>query len=337
VFTFARFSKSSLVLDSFDKIALFALTVLISYLSWRYVEQPFRGDRLVTTREAAFRLAGLSTVLLLAGSAGAIAVSRTPSDADRLALQLSSYNDYDFQPLYRAGSCFAPLSGVFDDSCLALAPGKTNVLLWGDSLAAHYLSGLSKVADPQSVNILQATQAGCMPTFNAVAQGLASCRGFVGQMEAFFRDRKPDLVILAADWLEYARPPRFGGMIADLKQTISRLDGSGVSVILLGPAVQFRSRLPSMLMRARLRHAEARAEDFVLPDIFALDQMMKAALPAQARFSYISVVDALCPVRQCPLTIDGGIPLAWDHAHLTAEGSVYVMDRLAPMLGLKRK
>ena len=50
--------------------------------------------------------------------------------------------------------------------------------------------------------------------------------------------------------------------------------------------------------------------------------MMKAALPAQAKFSYISVVDAVCPARQCPLTVDGGIPLSWDHAHLTAEGSV---------------
>ena len=51
-------------------------------------------------------------------------------------------------------------------------------------------------------------------------------------------------------------------------------------------------------------------------------------------FAYISVVDAVCPARQCPLTVDGGIPLAWDHAHLTAEGSVYVMERLMPMLGL---
>ena len=62
---------------------------------------------------------------------------------------------------------------------------------------------------------------------------------------------------------------------------------------------------------------------------------MKAALPAHEKFSYVSVVDAVCPTRQCPLTIDGGIPLAWDHAHLTAEGSVYVMEKVAPMLGLK--
>ena len=92
LFTFTRFSKSSLVLDAGDKVVLFAVTVLISYLSWRFVEQPFRQKSLAPTRSAAFRIAGLASAVLLAGSAGGIAVSRTPSDADRVALQLESYN-----------------------------------------------------------------------------------------------------------------------------------------------------------------------------------------------------------------------------------------------------
>jgi peptidoglycan/LPS O-acetylase OafA/YrhL len=336
LFTFARFSKSSLVLDPLDKIGLFALTVAISYLSWRFVEQPFRVRSLAPTRRAAFGTAGLATAVLLIGSAGGIVASQTPSDADRAALQLESYNDYQFQPLYRFGGCFAPASGEFGDACLAPAPGKTNVLLWGDSLAAHYFHGLSKTTDSSSLNILQATQMQCMPTLNAAAQGNSSCRNLAAQMEAFFRDRKPGLVILSADWLEYARPPRFDGMIADLRQTIAQLNAAGIAVVLIGPAVQFRSRLPSMLMRAQLRHIDPRPEDFVLPDIFVLDRMMKAALPAHERFSYVSVADTVCPARRCPLTIDGVIPLAWDHAHLTAEGSVYVMARLVPMLGVKK-
>src|ERR1700687_4577438 len=241
-----------------------------------------------------------------------------------------------YPPLYRVRSCFSPVGDVLGDACLGLASGKTNVLLWGDSLAAHYFHGLRKTTDPEAVNMMQATQAACMPTFNAAAQGIAACRSFATQMDAFFRDRNPDLVILSADWLEYARPPRFDGMIADVRQTISQLNGLGAAVVLLGPAVQFRTRLPSMLLRAHLRNVDADPSDFVLPDIFSLDQKMKAALPAHARFSYISVVDAICPTRQCPLTIDGGIPLAWDHAHLTAEGSVYVMERLVPMLHLDR-
>jgi peptidoglycan/LPS O-acetylase OafA/YrhL len=336
LFTFARFSKNSLVLDVGDKIVLFALTVAISYLSWRFVEQPFRLKSLAPTRGAAFRIAGLASAVLLASSFGGIVLSRTPSDADRAALQLESYNSYPFQPLYRFGSCFAPANGVFGDACLGFAADKTNVLLWGDSLAAHYFDGLRKVTDSHAVNILQATQAACMPTLNAAAQGNALCRNFAGQMEAFFRDRKPNLVILSADWLEYARPPRFDGMIADIRQTIAKLNELGIAVVLLGPAVQFKARLPSMLMRAHLRHVEISSNDFLLPDIFILDQNMKAALPAHAKFAFISVVDTVCPARQCPVTIDGGIPLSWDHAHLTAEGSEYVMDRLAPMLGLRK-
>ncbi len=337
LFTFARFSKISLVLDPLDKIGLFAMTVLISYLSWRFVEQPFRRGGLAPTRNAAFRFAALSTAVLLAGRAGGIMISRTGSDADRAALLLESYSDHDYRPLYRIGSCFTTKGEPIADSCFAAVAGKTNVLLWGDSLAAHYFPGLSEATDPQSLNIMQATQAACMPTLNAEGQGYATCRGFDAQMESFFRDRNPDVVIMSADWLEYARSPRFDGMIADLKQTLARIGALGIPVALLGPAVQFRSRLPSMLMRAKLRHAEAVPADFVLPEIFSLDQMMKTALPARDGFSYISVVDAICPARQCPLTVDGGVPLAWDHAHLTAEGSVYVMEKLLPLLGLKSK
>ena len=124
--------------------------------------------------------------MLLAGSAGGWFSSLTPSDADRAALQLESYNDYDYRPLYRVGNCFEPAGGVLDASCLALAAGKTNLLLWGDSLAAHYYHGLRAETDPQTTNILQATQAACMPTFNAATQGTAACRDFAAQMDGFF-------------------------------------------------------------------------------------------------------------------------------------------------------
>jgi peptidoglycan/LPS O-acetylase OafA/YrhL len=334
LFTFARFSKTSLVLDPLDKAALFAATVAISYLSWRFVEQPFRRGSLAPTRRAAFRIAGISTAVLLVASAGGIVTSQTPSEADRGAAQLEAYNAYDYQPLFRSGSCFTQSWSTFDEKCLALAPGKTNVLLWGDSYAAQYFHGLGKAIDQQTVNILQATQAACMPTLAAESQGVASCKNFAARMDAFFGDNKPDLVIISADWLEYSRPPRFDGMIADLKRTIARLNASGIAVVLLGPPVQFRSRLPAMLMRAQLRRADLRTDDFVLPDIFLLDQKMRAALPSHDKFSYVSVVNAICPARQCPLTVADDIPLAWDHAHLTAEGSEYVVGRIAGLVGL---
>jgi peptidoglycan/LPS O-acetylase OafA/YrhL len=335
LFTFARFAKPGLVLTLGDKTMLFALTVALSYLSWRFVEQPFLARTWIASRRDAYRWAGAASALLLVGLGLGILSSRVSTAADRAAAQLDAHNSYDFRSLYRFGSCFAPASGTFDQSCVGLVADKTNVLLWGDSLAAHYFHGLSRNADTQRLHVLQATQPACMPTFDAAAQGHLPCRNFDAQLRAYFGDHKPDLVILSADWLEYARPPRFDTMIADLKGTIARLNASGMRVVLLGPSVQFKSRLPAMLLRAQVGGAEIRAEDFVLPNVFALDGMMQAALPAHDGFSYVSVVDAVCPERQCPVTIDGGIPLSWDHAHLTAEGSVYVTARLLPKLEMK--
>src|SRR6185295_20272689 len=113
LFTFARFSRTSLTLTPFDKIALFALTVAISYLSWRFVEQPFRRGRLVPTRRAAFRIAGFSTAVLLAASVAGIFLSTGATDTDRTAQRLEAYDNYAYQPLYRYGSCFVQSFAAF--------------------------------------------------------------------------------------------------------------------------------------------------------------------------------------------------------------------------------
>ncbi|HEU0082286.1 MAG TPA: acyltransferase, partial [Bradyrhizobium sp.] len=144
LFTFARFSRTGLTLGPFDKIALFALTVAISYLSWRFVEQPLRRGPLAPTRRAAFRIAGASTAVLLAASIAGTVLSSRATEADRNAQRLEAYDGYAYQPLYRYGSCFVQSFAAFDDKCLAMAPGKSNVLLWGDSLAAHYFHGFEK-------------------------------------------------------------------------------------------------------------------------------------------------------------------------------------------------
>lgn len=331
LFTFARFSKPSLVLDATDRIALFALTVAISYLSWRFVEQPFRNRSLAPTRRAAFGLGVASSFALLIASAGGLAISRTPSATDEAAVRFDAYNAYDFAALYRSGSCFNPANGTLGDDCLVPLAGKINVLLWGDSLAAHYFHGLTQTLDAQKLHVMQATGAACMPTLNAAAQFLATCRDFDTQMTSYFGDHKPDLVIMSADWLEYKRSST-EAMIADLRTTISTLNHAGIRVALIGPNVQVRSRLPSMLARARLRGVEARSEDVLLPDVFSFDLTMQDALPDTPSFHYISVANAVCPARQCPLILDGNVPLAFDHAHLTAEGSVYVAAKLGPLL-----
>ncbi|CAL76706.1 conserved hypothetical protein; putative membrane protein; putative acyltransferase domain [Bradyrhizobium sp. ORS 278] len=331
LFAFARFAKPGLALDGGERAVLFALTVAVATLSWRYVEQPFRERRLVPTPRAAFGLAALASVILLVGSAIGLLRSDAASDADRAAQRLDAYNTYDMKPVYRYGACFTTPDGRVAEDCLRADTGKTNILLWGDSFAAHAYHGLKLQLDPDRVNIMQATQPTCMPTFSAETQSVPACRALAAQMRDHLASHRPDLVVMAADWLEDARPPRYAGMLRDLRLTLARLSEAGIPVVILGPAVQFRARLPSMLARATLRGVTPDPAMFVRSDIFALDQAMQAALPSGEGLFYVSILSAVCAERGCPLTV-GDVPLSFDHAHLTAEGSVHVMGKVAPLI-----
>ena len=48
-------------------------------------------------------------------------------------------------------------------------------------------------------------------------------------------------------------------------------------------------------------------------------------------FPYISAYRAICP-DQCQRLAANGMPLQYDTAHLTDEGSLFMAERLAPML-----
>ena len=333
IFTFGRFAKISLTLDGLDKALLFAATVAISILSWKFIEQPLRRAGDARIRPMAFRLAGVTSVLLIAGSLIGALGSRMRAEADPVTARLDYYGEGKYQDLYNFGTCFDPAGGTFDKACLLLSPGKSNVLLWGDSLAAHYIAGLKAAADPGTIRFLQATQPACMPTLNAGDHGYPLCVGFARQMEEFFQDHHPNVVIISADWLEYSRRG-FDVVIEDLKKSISLVQSTGARVFVLGPAVQFKGPLPEMLLRAHLLGTSVQPKDVLLPDIFEFDRKMKAALPDNEGFSYLSVLDALCQQGQCPLTVGDGIPLTVDHAHYTAEGSLFAGATLLPELGL---
>ena len=336
LFTFARFTKDGLTLSPLDKVILFAVTVAISYISWVYVEQPFRRRSLLPTRRGAFAIAAAASACLILLSGAGMIASRSLSELDRTAMKLDSYNTYSQRDAYRAGSCFRLTDAPLDEAqCMTPAPNKINILLWGDSYAAHYYPGLSRLLDRQTTNLMQATQAGCMPTFKPDPKDKIWCRYFAGVMTPWFETRKPDLVLISSDWIEHGRPAFYDSMIENIRGTIASLSGRGIPVILLGPSVQFKDRLPPMLIRAHLRQIQPSPREMVRPDIFALDARMKAALPTTDKFTYVSILEAVCPAQQCPLTVDDDVPLAWDFAHLTVEGSVYVTSKIAGSLGLK--
>lgn len=329
LFIYAKFSKTSLALSAVEKAALLALAVVLSYGSYRLIEQPLRRGALIDSRRSAFTLAGCSTaILLLVGMIGVM--SGGVSEMDRRAAQLESYGSDGYDSSYRAGTCFVEIWSKFDEkACLSAATGKTNVLLWGDSLAAHYRGGLDAHIDLTRVNILQVNAAACFPALSFLPGFNELCRRFTNDVATFFRTSKPDIVIISADWLGYSRRTDYV-MIDEINRTALKLRDKGISVIVVGPSIQFKSRLPAMILRAEIRQIEPiPVKDWIVPDIFALNAKMKSSILVRDGISYVSILDVVCPEQKCPARLADGVPLSWDHAHLTAEGSILIGSHIA--------
>ncbi|MDB5654918.1 MAG: hypothetical protein JWQ94_2531 [Tardiphaga sp.] len=334
LFTFTRFAKDGLTLSGIDKAALFAATIALSYLSWAFVEQPFRQRKWLPTRRLALVGAAAASAVLIAVSVIGNFVPASTSGFDKTAAKLDAYNNYDERAAYR-GACFRLDEQPIDMAdCMTMSATKPNVLLWGDSHAAHYYPGLAKLAEAHGFNLLQATQAGCAPTFKPHPLAKIWCQQFAAMINPWFETHTPDVVIMSGDWMDDVFSSRFDTMIANIQETALTLTAKGAHVVLLGPAVQFKTGLPALIIRALSRKADPLpVRDMVRPDIFAGDAKMKAALPNSDRFAYVSVVNAVCPNEMCPATVADGVPLTWDYGHLTVEGSEHVVDRL-PLPGV---
>ena len=296
------------------------LLVVLSAASYRFVEQPFRATGSVWHRRAPW---------LLSGGAAALAACCVPAllfdglpgrfrpDVDSLA----AYADLRDRKPFREGKCFITSQdddGLDRSACLALSADKPNVLLLGDSHAAHLWSGL-RTAWP-GVNFLQATASGCVPVLDTV--GARRCTAMMRDMfERFIPDRRLDAVVLSALWSEADIEP--------LRRTLEALDREGRRPIVLGPLPRYDVPMAMLLARAVLHDDLDEVARHRLPATASLDARMRAAVGTLA--TYVSVWDAMCPNGACRLLAAPGVPMQFDYHHLTAPGA----DVLAAAIGAR--
>ncbi|PZM15563.1 acyltransferase family protein [Rhizobium tubonense] len=301
-----------------EALALILLSVLAAYLSWRYVEQPFRERKILATRAELLRCAGVAYLILcVAGiglSYGAARLQIPNGDGNHFA----SYLDYDDTSVYRRGVCFLighinHLSDYDRDTCLKPSLDKPNILLIGDSHAADLWSGLTAVM-PQS-NVMQATSSGCKPVISSKGE-----RGCTDLMQMVFSDflkkHRPGILILSARWIETDIP--------DVVRSLEALRGHVDRIVVFGPIVEYHKSLARLLGQVASGRNASLLVTARNTEQMKTDSEMAAAVEA-AGGVYVSTYSLLCPPdgTACA-TQENGIPLQWDYGHLTAAGSAFV-------------
>ena len=150
------------------KLGLFVLSIGIAFLSWRFVETPFRFGRFRPSGRLVFRFALAGTAMVAMVASGLIVLKGIPTRWSGEAVRLAGFLDYKPEDPFRQGTCF--IDGDRGDrydaaTCLKQKSTKRNYLLVGDSHAASLWYGLSKTFP--DLNIMQATARGLL----AVAPG----------------------------------------------------------------------------------------------------------------------------------------------------------------------
>lgn len=193
-------------LNTFYALSLVLLTFILAYMSWRFVEQPFRNKQRIG-RTAIFSMALLgSALIMLFGIAGHLTNGYTSRYENVLDPKITSFPRIDNGWCFYSVDTLSSLEvGEKGQQCLLGQQGADKkALLFGDSFAGQYEPFWHKVADTLALEVNSVTTNWCFPATGDGFSGPRSssayqqCRMNRTFLQAHAKDY--DLVVLGGDW-----------------------------------------------------------------------------------------------------------------------------------------
>ena len=358
IFTLSR-SFLGRELTSAETIVVVAVVAILSFLSWKFIEKPFRAARAGTSGRGygtAAILIGLGCIAAVA--AGTLAGHGFPS---RMSAQALVYEHAGYRTNDSSTGCHRGINDALPGKELcAITKGTTGpgVLLWGDSHANVIAPAIAAIGTAAGVTVWQASYSGCPPLMDtsvARTPGGDRCRDFNNEVFAAIQRLGIRRVILAAYWVYYAsqKPdtalarlfdpysPKgsLGSGDADenetlfdmaLRKTVTSLQKRGLEVWIVDQVPVQREYVPNLITRtavhggnpelAGVKFAEhSHDRSFVHSRFLAL--VDRAHLLDPAVF--------LCGTGTCVCFADERV-LYMDSNHLSFDGAMYIRQLFAP-------
>ena len=226
--------------------------------------------------------------------------------------------NYDWKRAMRA-MCFQEGKPAYLDeaNCMHVVSDRSNVLIFGDSHAAHLWYGLHNRY--RDVNFLQATAPSCtaVNSYNR-----PTCAKFIEQTINYLSTHHLDAIIVSGKW-SY-------GDIDKLGELFTRLHPYAAKLILIGPIPEYKLPLPEVAARAIYAGRPELIEFYLASQILPLDNMMSEKF-MNTGVTYISAYRTMCSPKCVVQDVHGNL-VQWDNDHLTEAGSLIFAERLSPTL-----
>ncbi|MEO8373754.1 MAG: acyltransferase family protein [Sphingomonas bacterium] len=341
LFAFARI-RSVTPPSQWLMIGLAALSFALAYLSWRFVEKPFRqrSGGLLPNRRAVF-VASAAGAAILAGMGLLGQLQKGFPDRPNPNVDIAELDNREMENEGLHDDCV----GRFTLSSHCRTSDAPEILLWGDSYAMHLVQGL--VSSDKQIKLQQHTNSSCSPILGLAkineehgVNWARSCIEFNDQVIAWLKNNKSvKYVVISSkfDMLTDSILLRDGTLTpgditgrrnipliaSELIETAERIRAIGRRVIIVSPTPSNGADTGGCLKRALLFGAADGICDFSLRrDLVnrpAFDLMGKVA----PRVPIMWLDHMICPNDICDTLRDRTI-IYRDMGHLSKEGSAYL-------------
>jgi peptidoglycan/LPS O-acetylase OafA/YrhL len=304
-------------LDGAQIVGVLIASFVLATLMRRFVEQPFRRPAAALTRRRVFAgaLCAIALVGLLgfAGVAGRGFPARFPGFAEQ---------EIPGHALWKRGRCFLTGEADYRDwslqDCTRIATGPRKVLLWGDSFAGQFASGILANAEALHATVIQYTAAGCPPVLSYRSYARPWCTLFNARALDIIRAEKVQTVILSARWTDMLQRG-----LDQIDSTLSVLDAMGVRAVIIGQSPQFAADVQVI---AFLKGSEDPAAVNRWPVFFPV-AINDALRGIAGRHAFVDPMPPLCDGPVCTYQ-DRGTFLFEDYGHYSMAGSSRVVRAL---------
>jgi peptidoglycan/LPS O-acetylase OafA/YrhL len=337
-------------LEPWHLAALITAIYVLSAASWRYVETPVRGRKMLAADSRFLVSAGIGTMAI--GLLGLV-MWQTGGLPERL-----SEADATLVDIGNSGRLRHDANACAPRSLSAVAHGKlcrfgsedgaaADVVVWGDSHALALLPAYEDIATSRNIRVHAAWLSGCRPLLEAMVDSATpadplNCRDFNRAMLSAIEAIDPAVVILNAYWLypSLALPPLPSGAAEPvhgapfqlaLERTLRAVDEHERKICVIGDVPKLDYKMPYAYAIARRRgvdtgfialsRAEAQAQHF------DLDRYLRE-LEQRHVFTLVDPKDALCSGHTCAIVTTDGKSVYRDDNHLTVAGAQFVSGSL---------
>ena len=200
--------------------------------------------------------------------------------------------------------------------------GKSDILLWGDSNAAHYIGLIGSIAKKQNWSFRNISHAACPPIFSDVepyvkVERYKGCQRSIDLVRSKLGQYKT--IIISAAYDSYTR--KSSSFMSSFEQTVSTLVESNHQVIILGKAPVYndfdRHCLAKSIVYPWKRCSELEQRNKL--EIDAINARLLTFSQTQPNVSYIDFNAELCDESCSPYK--NGKPIYFDPSHIEVQSS----------------